>query len=149
MRCAAGTLGLGEASPAGERALRASVTTYGGPEKRRIRGWNAEGQVTLSFNRAAGNRAVAWGLVGVAQQLHPDRVVGATVFQGGFQSLPGVRIDANREHLGMQEPALVVLLPGHFNPARQNRTLEARAVQTFAKHFAGAEEVCIRQRVGL
>ena len=70
-------------------------------------------------------------------------------FQGGFELLPGVRVDADGEHLGMQEPALLVLLPSHLDAAHHNRALEARAVQTFAEHFTGAREVRVRQRAGL
>ena len=92
--------------------------------------------------------AVGELLVGVAQRYDPDGIRGAAVFQVGFELLPGLRGDTDGEHLGMQEPALVVLLPSHLNPARHNRTLEARAVQTFAKHFAGARKVGDRQRAG-
>ena len=65
----------------------------------------------------------------------------AALLQGRFESRPGVRVDADGEHLGMQNPALPVLLPSHLDAARHNRAIEARAVQTFAQHFTGAPDV--------
>ena len=50
-------------------------------------------------------------LVGVAWRDIVDRVRSSAVLQGDFELLPGHRVDAKGEHLGMEEPALPVLLP--------------------------------------
>jgi hypothetical protein len=92
--------------------------------------------------------AVGELLVGVAQRDVVDGLRSAAVFQGGCELLPGVRVDSDGEHLGMQEPALPFLLPSHLDAAHHNRALEAGAVQAFAEHFTGARDVRVRQRVG-
>ena len=92
--------------------------------------------------------AVGELLIGIAQRDGPNWVRGPTLLQGGFEPPPRIRVDADGEHLGMQEPALPVLLPSHLDASRHNRALKARAVQTFPEHFVGAPDVRIPQRVG-
>ncbi len=81
--------------------------------------------------------AVGELLVGVTQLDDLNGFRGAAVSQGGFEPPPGVRVDAHGEHLGMEEPALPVVLPSNLDSPHHNRAREARAVETFPKHFAG------------
>jgi len=66
-------------------------------------------------------------LVGVAQQFRQDGPRGPAVLQGGFELIPSGYVDADGEHVGMQEPPLPILLPGHLDPTHHNRVLEAGA----------------------
>jgi len=67
--------------------------------------------------------AVGELLGGVAQRDVIDGLRSAVVFQGGFEPLPGVRVDADGEHVGMQQPALPVFLPSNLDAPHHNRAL--------------------------
>jgi hypothetical protein len=76
--------------------------------------------------------AVGELLVGIAQRDGPNWIRGPALLQSGFEPLPRVRVDADGEQMGVEEPTLPLRLSSHLDAARQNRALEARAVQALA-----------------